>query len=174
MIRRPPRFPLFPYTPFFRSDPPLDPRLLRGKEAVAKAVHVDRGAAHALEEEAPARLGLAAALLVAAEHDPAHAQRRALGDQAQNGAAAANLDVVGMRAEAEQPERRVARREGEAEHARLSRWRGPARARPGRAPRSWPRREADGSPRAARSVRCATAPRAAGPWHRAPPAPADP
>src|SRR6185437_6425756 len=64
----------------------------------------------------PGCLGLATAFLLAAEHDPAHGERRALADEAQDGAAAADLDIIGMSAEAQQAERLVAGREAELEH----------------------------------------------------------
>src|SRR6266545_156742 len=81
----------------------LDRGALPGEEAVPEGPHLDLAVVAAAEERLRAVHRLLGALALAAQHQPADLQRRELRDQPEEGAAAADLDVVGMRAEHQQP-----------------------------------------------------------------------
>lgn len=72
------------------------------------------------EEVGRARLCLAAPLALAAEDDPVDRAARMLAEEPQHGAAAADLDVVRVRAEAEDAERPLGQREAEHQSTRAS------------------------------------------------------
>src|SRR6266511_1842214 len=81
----------------------LDRGALPGEEAVPEGPHLDLAVVAAAEERLRAVHRLLGALALAAQDQPADLQRRELRDQPEEGAAAADLDVVGMRAEHQQP-----------------------------------------------------------------------
>src|SRR5690606_31956390 len=109
----------------------LDPRALVREEPVAEGVEVDGGVRRATQEQLRAAPCLLLPLRRAAEHDPAHGDVVPAREEAQDRAAAADLDVVRVGAEAQDTQplaRRAAERE--LEHLRPLRTRsaGPARA----------------------------------------------
>ena len=111
----------------------LDPRGLRREEAVPEALRGHPQRARRLSERSCARPRFPRADRVAAEDDPVEGDRAAL-EQVLERPAAADLDVVGVRAEAENAERvRGPARQLEAEHqlrVRKTGWTGPALEKP--------------------------------------------
>src|SRR4029079_7453030 len=82
-----------------------------GKETVAKSLYDDFLALCLFKKELRAGSGLPLAFRIRAENNPADIHIRIAGKQLQNGTAAANLDVIGVRSQAQHLEwcRRVAR-----------------------------------------------------------------
>src|SRR2546426_9291930 len=80
MMRRPPRFPLFPYTTLFRSE-----------GLIAGGVLREIGARHRLELEADGQRGLAPAALVAGLAEEEHQISRGAGRQRQRAAHVGHL-----------------------------------------------------------------------------------
>jgi hypothetical protein len=67
---------------------------LRGKVAIAEPKHLDLFLRNMLKNGGGAVPRLGPTPLIAAENDPSHDEARYLGSDAQNGSAAADLDVV--------------------------------------------------------------------------------
>ena len=96
----------------------LDAGELGRKEAVAEAVHAHRrfAAAERAEKSAGTPLRFGPAFVIAAEDDPAHLRAGPFAEQPQQQSAAADLDVVGMSAEAQEPQIAAAAVETELQH----------------------------------------------------------
>ena len=82
----------------------LECRARERKEAVAKVGHLDLQVGDSTHQPGGAGAGLARAAGVAAEHDPMNVHAPSLGYEAKERSAAADLDVVSVRAEAEHRE----------------------------------------------------------------------
>jgi hypothetical protein len=87
--------------PLQRFEDILDVRTLERELAVAEAEGVDGAPGDLAKKGGRGLPGLCRSPFIAAEHDPADAQVGQLLHQAQDRAAAPDLDVIGMRAEAE-------------------------------------------------------------------------
>ena len=77
---------------------------LGGEVAIAESKHLDLFLWNMLKNRGRAISRLVPTPLVAAENDPSHDETRYLGSNAQNGSAAADLDVVRVGTQAKQPE----------------------------------------------------------------------
>jgi hypothetical protein len=75
-----------------------------GEEAVPEPLHGDPGPAGALEERGRAVGRLLGPPAGPAQHQPVHGQPRVLGHQPQDGPAAADLDVVGVGPDGQDPQ----------------------------------------------------------------------
>jgi hypothetical protein len=95
----------------------LDRPAVIGQEAVPEPLDRDPDLAGALGERGRAVGRLLGPLAGATQHQPVHRQAGVLGDQPEDGAAAADLDVVGMGAD-DQDARRgiISTGDGQAEH----------------------------------------------------------
>jgi hypothetical protein len=75
-----------------------------GREiAVAESKYLDLFLRHIFKHRSRAVSRFSPTPLIGAENDPSHDETRCLGSDAQNGSAAADLDIVGVGTQAKQP-----------------------------------------------------------------------